>query len=186
MDYTTSDFDRMAFDVHLNGLPITVFLPAGFESITIPVLISKEYYFDDNVRSWPLFGGISAGMLMLSSVENNLLDNLNSENIYQEGNPFQNAFHLSVDAGLEVDPFQQLPNFRVGLLSGIQVNSTRFPNPYTIIFKSQSGSGETPFVLDIHPRQAINISLVFSYTFFKQKRFKNKRLKKVNPFSCPK
>lgn len=185
-NFTTSDFNVIAFNVSLNGPPVSISLPVAFEGLTIPVLIGKEHYFDNNVCSWSLFGGFSAGILMLTGFEDGTFDGLHQQSIDQDGSSFQHAFYLSANAVLEVHPFQRrLSGLGIGLLAGVQVNKTRFPDSYTIIVKSASGTESLPFVVDIHPRQAFNVSLVCSYTFFQQKTFKNKRLKKINPFSCP-
>lgn len=185
-DCTSSDFNNIVFELTWKRQPYRLSLPFEFESLTIPLWIGKEHYFNNDNCSWSLYGGISAGMLMLTGFEEGQFGSSLLYYLEQDGSEFQRSFYLSVDGGLDVHPFPRLSGFGLGLSAGVQVNKTQFPNPYTVVLKNTDATEEYPFNLDIHPRQAFNVRLICSYTFSRQKRYKNKRLRKINPFSCPK
>lgn len=184
-DYTSSDFDNIDFQLTRQGRPYGLSLPFNFESLTVPFWMGKSHYVNNNC-SWSVYGGISAGILMLTGYEAGAVDIYGLNYLEQDGSAFQQSFYLALNGGLEVHPFLRLSGLGLGLLAGVQVNKTQFPNPYTVVAKNADGRDAFSVDLDIHPRQAFNIRLVCSYTFSQQNRYKNKRLKKINPFSCPK
>lgn len=165
-----------------NSIPIE--LSWIFESFTVPVLIGKEFEFQNNPHAMVAYAGMSGGILMQSGIgsggssgESYLVQSEESEN-------FQQSFFLAFEVGTVLAPFSKLPDLSIGLTVSAQLNDNTFYNSYDGVITNLQNNTQFPFSLSIKP-QLLSLSLKAAYTFFKQDNRKQRRHKKGNLFSCP-
>jgi hypothetical protein len=180
--YQSRIADFQYFNSIQSTIPVELNWTLG--SLSVPLLIGKEFVMLHQLKPVKVYAGMSAGVLMQTEIGSGG----SSEGSYVvqiiADDNFQQSFFLTVDAGADLAPFRKLPDLSIGILITAQLNDNTFYNDYDGSVSDLKNNINYPISISIKPF-LLSFSIKAAYTFLKQNQTKHKRHKTGSMLRCP-
>lgn len=153
----------------------------GYDCLTVPVQIGKEFAFH-NGNKLSVFVGGSFGVLMNSyakdEVSSNFPKNINAYDdvvgLIVDNDDQKSSFYASLDFGVHYQPLKSFPRFFVGLFCSMQMNKSN-ADSYNGIVTNVSKNVPYPYNIQ-NQNKFVNSTFALIYSFGRPEKPKTRKL----------